>query len=180
MSKRLISSAFVCLTMFASPASAAVYSFMFTENQHLLGPQTQIGMGSFTTTDSAMTVGGQIAFQIVGITGTIDGSSINAPITATSNYGNYFTTGASFLDGSGTNFFLASGEKISFFFQDPPTARYRINTQSPGGSAYVTASSAIVAAVPEPSTWAMMILGFAGVGYMAYRRRNQTAEFSAA
>jgi len=28
-------------------------------------------------------------------------------------------------------------------------------------------------AVPEPSTWAMMILGFAGVGFMAYRRRNQ-------
>jgi hypothetical protein len=26
--------------------------------------------------------------------------------------------------------------------------------------------------VPEPSTWAMMILGFAGVGFMAYRRRN--------
>ena len=32
-----------------------------------------------------------------------------------------------------------------------------------------------VAAVPEPSTWAMMILGFAGVGFMAYRRRDQTA-----
>ena len=29
-----------------------------------------------------------------------------------------------------------------------------------------------VAAVPEPSTWAMMILGFAGVGFMAYRRRQ--------
>jgi hypothetical protein len=29
--------------------------------------------------------------------------------------------------------------------------------------------------VPEPSTWAMMILGFAGVGFMAYRRRNKTA-----
>ncbi len=29
-----------------------------------------------------------------------------------------------------------------------------------------------VGAVPEPSTWAMMILGFAGVGFMAYRRRN--------
>jgi PEP-CTERM motif len=28
-------------------------------------------------------------------------------------------------------------------------------------------------AVPEPSTWAMMILGFAGVGLLAYRRRNQ-------
>jgi hypothetical protein len=28
-------------------------------------------------------------------------------------------------------------------------------------------------AVPEPSTWAMMILGFAGVGLLAYRRRGQ-------
>jgi hypothetical protein len=31
------------------------------------------------------------------------------------------------------------------------------------------------AAVPEASTWAMMILGFAGVGFMAYRRRNQVS-----
>lgn len=30
-------------------------------------------------------------------------------------------------------------------------------------------------AVPEPSTWAMMILGFAGVGYMTYRRRKVAA-----
>ena len=29
--------------------------------------------------------------------------------------------------------------------------------------------------VPEPSTWAMMILGFAGVGFMAYRRKKQGA-----
>ena len=27
-------------------------------------------------------------------------------------------------------------------------------------------------AVPEPSTWAMMILGFVGVGFMAYRRQK--------
>jgi hypothetical protein len=33
----------------------------------------------------------------------------------------------------------------------------------------------ITAPVPEPSTWAMMILGFAGVGFLAYRRRNQAA-----
>lgn len=29
--------------------------------------------------------------------------------------------------------------------------------------------------VPEPSTWAMMIIGFAGVGFLTYRRRNQAA-----
>ena len=32
-----------------------------------------------------------------------------------------------------------------------------------------------VGAVPEPSTWAMMILGFAGIGAMAYRRRGTAA-----
>jgi hypothetical protein len=31
-----------------------------------------------------------------------------------------------------------------------------------------------VNAVPEASTWAMMILGFFGVGFMAYRRKGQT------
>jgi hypothetical protein len=33
-----------------------------------------------------------------------------------------------------------------------------------------------VAAVPEPSTWAMMILGFAGIGAMTYRRRKQAIQ----
>jgi hypothetical protein len=31
-----------------------------------------------------------------------------------------------------------------------------------------------IGSVPEPSTWAMMILGFAGVGFMAYRRRKDS------
>jgi hypothetical protein len=31
----------------------------------------------------------------------------------------------------------------------------------------------LLAAVPEPSTWAMMILGFFGVGFTAYRRKSQ-------
>jgi hypothetical protein len=38
-----------------------------------------------------------------------------------------------------------------------------------------------VAAVPETSTWAMMILGFAGIGFMAYRRsRKDTSHALAA
>lgn len=32
-----------------------------------------------------------------------------------------------------------------------------------------------VTGVPEPSTWAMMILGFAGIGLLAYRRRSKQA-----
>lgn len=36
-----------------------------------------------------------------------------------------------------------------------------------------------VAAVPEPSTWAMMIIGFAGVGFMAYRRKSKSTAMAA-
>ncbi len=40
---------------------------------------------------------------------------------------------------------------------------------------YNIAANVTVGAVPEPSTWAMMILGFAGVGFMAYRRKAKPA-----
>jgi hypothetical protein len=36
-----------------------------------------------------------------------------------------------------------------------------------------------VNAVPEPSTWAMLILGFAGIGFMAYRRKLRPAVLAA-
>jgi len=36
----------------------------------------------------------------------------------------------------------------------------------------ITVSEHGVAAVPEPSTWAMMLLGFAGVGFAAYRKKK--------
>ena len=32
-----------------------------------------------------------------------------------------------------------------------------------------------VSAVPEPTTWAMMLLGFAGIGFLAYRRKSKLA-----
>jgi hypothetical protein len=32
-----------------------------------------------------------------------------------------------------------------------------------------------VSAVPEPSTWAMMIVGFVGLGSLAYRRKSKSA-----
>ena len=37
-----------------------------------------------------------------------------------------------------------------------------------------------IAAVPETSTWAMMILGFAGIGFMMYRRPSGRTSHSAA
>jgi hypothetical protein len=64
-----------------------------------------------------------------------------------------------------------------------------------GGSAYIdptftidpayasnyslTFSAGIASGVPEQSTWAMMILGFAGIGFMAYRRKSKPAMMAA-
>ena len=50
------------------------------------------------------------------------------------------------------------------FFDNPPF---------PNGTLAIAENFTVttVSAVPEPSTWAMMILGFAGVGVMAYRRK---------
>jgi PEP-CTERM motif len=41
----------------------------------------------------------------------------------------------------------------------------------------VTTGDFNVSSVPEPSTWAMMILGFIGVGFMAYRRKDKKLGF---
>jgi hypothetical protein len=50
-------------------------------------------------------------------------------------------------------------------------AYFDIHTgQFPGGE--IRGFLQAVTAVPEPSTWAMMILGFFGIGAMTYRRRK--------
>ena len=42
--------------------------------------------------------------------------------------------------------------------------------QSPPGAILYFIAGSIAPAVPEPSTWAMLLLGFAGLGYVGYRK----------
>ena len=42
-----------------------------------------------------------------------------------------------------------------------------------GGTSINVDNIVVTAAIPEPSTWAMMILGLAAVGVMAYRRKSK-------
>jgi hypothetical protein len=51
---------------------------------------------------------------------------------------------------------------------------YYLSVDSPSGGYYNPGEiflSGGVSAIPEPSTWAMMILGFGGLGWLAYRRK---------
>jgi hypothetical protein len=58
----------------------------------------------------------------------------------------------------------ARDDTISFAF-DPPG-------NGEGHTAKGVVVTQVAAAVPEASTWAMMILGFLGLSFMAYRRKQ--------
>jgi hypothetical protein len=70
---------------------------------------------------------------------------------------------------------------FNIFGNGPPapygTWFFQLQTDNGFGDKLLLTS--ITATVPEPSTWAMMILGFAGIGYMAYRRKNKPSLMAA-
>jgi PEP-CTERM motif len=53
------------------------------------------------------------------------------------------------------------------------------NTSGLGASLNVTGEGPIASAVPEPSTWTMMLLGFVGLGCITYRRKSKPALMAA-
>jgi hypothetical protein len=68
--------------------------------------------------------------------------------------------------------FNVSPVYASSWFYDMDTGFFRF----PSEAAYYSLSATVpdgfsITAVPEPSTWAMLLIGFAGLGY-AYRRRT--------
>ncbi len=68
--------------------------------------------------------------------------------------------------------FAQGGYIVAFLNGTDATANSGALFETTSGN---TINPVLAGGVPEPSTWAMMFLGFAGVGFMAYRRRNQTA-----
>ena len=64
-----------------------------------------------------------------------------------------------------------------------PSANLFAQSTSLGGlweaqSINVTAGPITVLTVPEPSTWAMMLLGFAGLGFAGYRKSRRRADLA--
>jgi hypothetical protein len=56
-----------------------------------------------------------------------------------------------------------------------PGPEYLTGVSTPGD----TDNHFVATFVPEPSTWAMMLLGFAGLGYLGYRSRKRSAALAA-
>jgi PEP-CTERM motif len=102
--------------------------------------------------------------DVTKLTFTIDGQSFGTNISTFSLTAVQFSNGnlrdISFASTAGSGpstFTLDTSGGFSFYLN---TAEISSGTMT------------AVAAVPEPSTWAMMILGFCGLGFMAFRRKQ--------
>jgi hypothetical protein len=100
-------------------------------------------------------------FQVTG-SGTFSGGSIT------------HDDGASvYLDGSSTAIVsqpVETSAELGTFVTTPGFHTFTIDyVEGNGAPSQLTF---MTTAVPEPATWAMMILGFLGVGFMAYRRKQ--------
>ena len=169
------------------PAKATTFDWSFS------GP----GVSGSGTLDATFLSG--VTYQVNSITGTANGdpiSGLDGSYAAPDNKVFYSPT-APFpvvVDGLGLAFDVNAAIPYSIdLYQDgglytgPPWAcgnLYCLVSGTVGaGDPLVPLDSLVltpvVAAVPEPSTWAMMILGFAGVSFMAYRRKSKPALMTA-
>jgi hypothetical protein len=113
-----------------------------------------------------------VSSQTLGVT--FDSWTNYLQLDASGNVTSWFL----YLNGNGTNAPLIYTMKDAL---GPPliTMDYGLTGFDCDATTYVNLVNSPgtwqVAAVPEPSTWAMLIVGFAGVGFVAYRRKHVSA-----
>ena len=170
-------------TAFAAPASAAVlYSF---NEQGCFGSSCLV---SNSANDGSLTFHNQAETNVAA--GTVDLGTFTLANGSTNFNGDLFSLQVTFtspLNGANTFSALLSGKTTGnhggpvvvdfnntpFNFGGFTLAVDDITLAAGVGTPQeITGTITAVAAVPEPSTWAMMILGFVGLGTMTYRRRK--------
>jgi small ligand-binding sensory domain FIST len=152
-----------------SCASQASASIVYTVND-TVGAYTVIGT---ITTDGV--IGTVHPTDVTSYNLTFTGMAVaDTPSNSTVNLvGNALTANATqllfnFSDSSGVDFFIAGPSVFDNYYQTQVIVDGTLVSKTVTGNVAIAA----VTAVPEPSTWAMMILGFAGIGFMAYRRKT--------
>ena len=161
-------------TLVAMPANAAVYLFSVS------GPGASAS-GNITTVD------GTNGSAVTAVTGTVSYAGVNGggPFTMTtlSSYAaatnRYYTSGP-FADFGGISFNTNTGGAFNLGGGGTGPSGLVINTAvlNPIGYAGVLGSTSVdtvaTSAVPEPATWAMMLLGFGILGFGMRSRRKQS------
>ena len=105
------------------------------------------------------------------------------PVNPTGDSTNGFVIAAGPLGLGPLNFGGVKVDDIKFSLVTPATGATFVNglwfnPEGSNGNPHVSQlriTADFTSGVPEASTWAMMILGFAGVGLLAYRRKSQSS-----
>jgi hypothetical protein len=161
----LVVSALLPIVIAIVPASAAVQeTFDWTVTGVADGGLAAGLSGGGVLTATQSTNGSWI---VNTVTGTVDNSNIIGLVNFLGADNLVFPSGAPLVDDHGFSFSLQNGQDVDIF-SGAPNGLYQVESTNTNGAADFT----LTAAVPEPSTWAMMILGFCGVGFMAYRRKQ--------
>jgi hypothetical protein len=150
------------------PASAKVFDWSLTGPSPDLGGVPFPGDGTITASPTGSTG----VWSIDTITGVVNGSDITGTSTFEGADNLLFTNGFAFVSLSGISFVTAAGQSLNIITFDgqgtPPTGNaYGERTANPAAPFGV--GTFTLTAVPEASTWAMMLVGFAGLGVAGYR-----------
>jgi hypothetical protein len=107
-------------------------------------------------------------FQLQILLGTFNGSSAELPGVVVSQVNGEICSQARNIGGSpcGGTTTLPTG--IDLFASFPFNDYFTPGTYFDG-----MGDELVVTSVPEPSTWAMMLIGLAGLGYMGFRQRRR-------
>jgi hypothetical protein len=113
-------------------------------------------------------------YQVTNVTGQFDTQSITGPSSYAGADNQLFFPAQPFVDFAGISFHTASLGDVNLFSDN---GYFEVKfTVDPGGNAgNGTPIEFAVTAVPEASTWAMMILGFLAVGFAAYRQKSRVS-----
>ena len=195
--KRLLSYLVGGAALFAFPSAASAVTLLNQVNmpQQFVTPQSL----TFTATSNSTVIDFQ-AYQLPGTLALVNiflGTSGSASSTANNLLGLHFTatpsgcaaSGNTFGEGSlgnfGTNDITFGGTCVGLYDSLAQTVSTAVGTsytlrfsfsnigQGPNGfRIFATDAAAPPQAVPEPATWAMMLLGFAGIGFQLRRSRK--------
>jgi hypothetical protein len=161
-----------------SYSRATVYNYQFTSGTTFtIGNTTEMVSGTFSIDTAASATNTNGSVTVTGVA-PYAGTFTEANISLNNNQVNFNPNagaGPSFVfDNSFGAENLSLTAVLDSFFA-PTVGFERVFASGVSGGA-----SLVTPAVPEPSTWAMMILGFCGLGFLAHHRRNQTTALTAA
>jgi hypothetical protein len=105
-------------------------------------------------------------------TGVISGGALNGDILVNTNFGELWLIDPLLDPSNPLSAILIANNGSRGDYTAPDALGHLFVTQSDRILRLSLEGATIGGSVPEPSTWAMMILGFAGIGFMGYRRRN--------